>query len=937
MESGSLVERSAEVSVLQGALRRLLEQGQGGLVLVEAPAGVGKSRLLREAEALAIEGGARVLRARGGEQERQFAFAVVRQLLSAALAALPEEARVELVSGPGAAAAGLLDGSLPTPSLPAEQRTHAVLTALHGIALRVAAAAPTVLVVDDLHWVDEPSLRWLSFLCGRLGREPLLLVAATRPADGDPAVDPGLLAQIARDAGDLILRPTPLTAAGTARLVREAYGEAAAEFTDSCHEVTGGNPFLLRELLAGLAAEHVEPTSAGAERVGAVRPQAVASAVLRRIDSLSAAVRPVAEVVAVLGDASTIAAVAELAGLDRRTVLDAAAALGSVGVLARDGEELSFVHPIVRAAVYADLSSERRDGLHLAEAKRLHAAGAGAEAVASPLLACTPAGEAWVVERLREAARSAARHGAPDAALHFLRRALAEPPRPALRSALLLRLGAIEAGLGEPQGIQHMEAALGCAPDVAARGRAALELTRAYLVVGRIEDGRELLDSLVAELGEAETALARQLEAERASLSWFSPGARETRTTAVAASPVPTLDELMGFAFAALERALRCDPAPEAVELARRALADGRLVSQATSSPVPCLAAYVLTLAEEHAEAEAALQAIVAEGERRRSIPAVCGALGFRALLWIAQGELQRAVEDAERGLRAGDTGMLEISGAGMISALVDVGIARGELTSAAALLARNGVDGDLAENATQDVVLVARGRLRLAQGGTEAAIADFELCGERQARWGARNPAAVAWRGGLAAALLARGERGDRGRARELGAEEVELARAFGAPRAQARALMALAGTEAGKRRVELLEEAAELAGEAKVLRGQVALELGRALADRGARRPSREALRRAYRLGGADGVAAVAAAARAALDGRGASRGPGGGELTARERRVAGLARDGLTNRDIAEELGVAEKTVEVHLGNAYRKLGIRSRFQLGEALPD
>jgi DNA-binding NarL/FixJ family response regulator len=120
-------------------------------------------------------------------------------------------------------------------------------------------------------------------------------------------------------------------------------------------------------------------------------------------------------------------------------------------------------------------------------------------------------------------------------------------------------------------------------------------------------------------------------------------------------------------------------------------------------------------------------------------------------------------------------------------------------------------------------------------------------------------------------------------------------------------------------------------------VLRGQVALELGRALADRGARRPSREALRRAYRLGGADGVAAVAAAARAALDGRGASRGPGGGELTARERRVAGLARDGLTNRDIAEELGVAEKTVEVHLGNAYRKLGIRSRFQLGEALPD
>jgi DNA-binding CsgD family transcriptional regulator len=198
-------------------------------------------------------------------------------------------------------------------------------------------------------------------------------------------------------------------------------------------------------------------------------------------------------------------------------------------------------------------------------------------------------------------------------------------------------------------------------------------------------------------------------------------------------------------------------------------------------------------------------------------------------------------------------------------------------------------------------------------------------------------DPARLWWRSLKAVALDRLGRRGE---AIELAREELAVTRAFGAPWALGRTLRVLGALE-GDEGLDMLREAVD------VLEGSTArLEHAKALAALGsglrrARRPSeaREPLRRALELAGACGAAPVSELARSEL--RAAGSRPrrdalrGVGSLTPSERRVADLAATGRTNRDIAQELYVTPKTVEVHLSNAYRKLGIGSRRELGGAL--
>jgi DNA-binding CsgD family transcriptional regulator len=194
-------------------------------------------------------------------------------------------------------------------------------------------------------------------------------------------------------------------------------------------------------------------------------------------------------------------------------------------------------------------------------------------------------------------------------------------------------------------------------------------------------------------------------------------------------------------------------------------------------------------------------------------------------------------------------------------------------------------------------------------------------------------NPAVSPWRS-LKAEALAR--LGRRDQAAALAAEELELARRWGAPGALGRALR-VAGTLEGDAGLPRLEEAVG------VLEGSIArLEHAKALAALGsglrrARRPAdaREPLRRALELAAACDAPALAEHVRTELYAAGARPRTdalaGVAALTAPERRVADLAAGGETNRDIAQALYVTPKTVEVHLSNAYRKLGIRSRREL------
>jgi predicted ATPase len=186
-----LLEREAQVAALE-ALAEAAWGGGGRFAVIEGSAGIGKTRLLAEARAIGRSAGMRVLAARGGEFEGEFAYGIVRQLFEPLLASAAADLRAELLSGPATLieslfAAGPVAASHDVPA----EGSFAVLHGLYWLAANVAFDRPTLVAIDDLHWADTPSLRWLIYLIRRLEGVPLLVAAATRPPEGegrDPAL-----------------------------------------------------------------------------------------------------------------------------------------------------------------------------------------------------------------------------------------------------------------------------------------------------------------------------------------------------------------------------------------------------------------------------------------------------------------------------------------------------------------------------------------------------------------------------------------------------------------------------------------------------------------------------------------------------------------------------------------------------------------------------
>jgi DNA-binding CsgD family transcriptional regulator len=343
-------------------------------------------------------------------------------------------------------------------------------------------------------------------------------------------------------------------------------------------------------------------------------------------------------------------------------------------------------------------------------------------------------------------------------------------------------------------------------------------------------------------------------------------------------------------------------------------------------------AAYTLTSADRTALASRVLADALADAQS-------CGSrLGFaftsvnRALLHYHLGALGDAEADASSALSAlaWEGWLVQVVGVGIyVETLLD----KGDRASAAAVLEEYDLNGSLPESAQYQWVLSARGRLRLAQRDPSAVDDFLEL--ERRRQAGHLTPTCD---GNTCLALLMAGAQVE---ARRHAEANLDRARAWGAPSAVGAALRNLGVVQGGAAGVELLEQAVTVlqSSPARLQHARALIELGallRRLGRRGeARHPLRHGLHLATRCG------ATLWAERALDEIRAAGGRPrrpamlGHDALTATERRVATMARDGLTNRDIAQALFVTTRTVEGHLTHAYQKLGIRSRSQLGPAL--
>ncbi len=926
-----LLEREPELGAIEALIGPV--GGGGRLLALEGPPGIGKTALLTAAKGRGQAAGWRVLGARCSQLERSFSYGLVRQLFEPLLASAPADERSGLLAGAAALAASVFDPANVADD-PAGEVSLATLHGLYWLAANLAERQPLLLVIDDLQWSDLASLRWLAYLLPRMEGLKLLVIVAVR--SGAPGDEEALVAQIISDPLAAVLRPHALSVEGIVRLLTRTATDVEYGFAEACHQETGGNPLLAHELVRAIAADGLAPTLANAPRVPELGGRAGSRAVTVRLAGLSVDSIRLARAVAVLGDDADARLAGALADLDGRAVIEAARALAGVEVL-RPSAPFGFVHPLIAAAVYESIEPAERERGHARAARLLLDAGAEAERVAAHLLHSPPAGDSAVVAVLRRAGRRAASRGAAESAVTYLRRALAEPPPEDERAELLAELGTVEANVDGEAAVEHLRAARELSADPVQRARIALILGRALFFL-HDEQAEAMYRSALTELGNADAELRRLLEAGLIHACLFVPGrhasAQQYLEQVRGVLAGRTVGEKLLLSLLAMHDAVACMPASEVVPVARRALADGELVRAEVSAGVLPLCT-VLGMADL-AEVEVVFEDVLAEAHHGGSTLTYAATKAFRAQSLLWRGDLAGAEADSREALSVTNSWGATARFAGhAIAFLADSLIEQGRLDDAAAVVERA---SSLPPSARMLYLRHTGARLRILRGDPAGGAADLLDACHSFDLVDSRNPALIAWRSPAALALL---ELGERAEAQRLAAEELELARRWGAPRALGVALRT-AGLVAGdKPGLALLDEAVEVLSDtpASLEHAKARTALGAALRRAGQRVQAREHLRRAVVLATICGATGLVERTETELLATGARPRrvalSGVESLTPSERRVAELAAQGPTNREIAQALFVTQRTVEVHLTSVFRKLEISSRSQLPGAL--
>ena len=936
-----LLERDDLLQAITAVLDAL-DAGSGEALLLEGHAGMGKTRLHEAALDEARRRGVRVLRAAGAELEQNVALGMAGQLVRALLRELPEDARRAFLAEAPERVRSLAGrrADLPEPDEPTD------LTASHGLFAAMAGAAetrPTLLAIDDLHWGDVASLEFVLYVLHRLDELPVALVMTRRP---DPAGEPSEpLDRISTHPRVRLESLSPLGVEAVEELARDALGERAdPALAEVSLEVTGGNPFYLRELLLALAED---PGASGPEltrRTQALAPGAVTRSLRVRVGRLGPDAAALARAVAILGADVPLRRAAALAGLPIDAASAAADALAGVEVLLAR-EPLRYVHPLVQHAIAQDIPPFDRGSRHLDAARLLDVDGEDVELVAAHLLLGHAGADPWAVEQLRAAAREAR---APQPAVRYLQRALEEPPTPELRPEVLAELGAAEAALGEATSAEHLAQAMAGTTDPRRRGELALELGHALDAQGRHEEAARVYDNALSELP-ADTAkpeeleLRDQLEASFITTASIIPDLqpvaveRSARVVENAVKGPTTQGQRLLLAQAAIHATTTGESAHNAIELAERAWDRGRILANANPQWIGWRMVAAAFLLNGELESSLLVADAAMADARRRAWP-----LGFatasyvRGLPLLWQGRATDALADLELARDARRYGWHEFARSAAAHYALGL-VERDELDQAQAVLDEDGPLGEPQD--IEDVLrLYSLAELRLAQRrageAQEAALTVGEI-GERTVRYLGYCP----WRTTAAQAALMLG---DSDRALELAREELARAERTDVLHMRIRARRVLAQCEQGGKGLRTLRTAVRLGSHAPSR-----LESIRALVDLGAalRRENRRSEAREWLERGADraangGLAALSERARVELAATGARprrdallSGPA--SLTPSERRIAALAATGQSNREIAQALFVTPKTVEYHLRNTYRKLDIQTRQELADAL--
>ncbi|MGW5773637.1 AAA family ATPase [Streptomyces longwoodensis] len=901
-----LWERETATAAAEAALRRAA-RGQGSLLLVEGALGAGKSAFLDSLTSLSDRHGALVLAAHASPSEEGFEYGVVRQLADACP---PLGAR-----WPADSFAALVDVAAP--------------------------GRPLVITVDDLHWCDAASLRaLLTVLAPGVPGGVVLVVSVL---SGHVRVGrPRLRAVLARATSTVDL--CPLGPRSVRALAEDAYGTPVEEpFARALHTASGGSPLVVHGLLDEAVYRGLDPAGAHAPAIAALRPDRVRRRLASYLDTQPADVRRAAHALAVLGTAADPALLDALAGLTGPARARAVASLRRSGLVGGDGSVLGSV---LRDLLVEAMPADQRSALHGAAAALLYRAGYPAETVAEHLIAVPALHGGRTVALLRAAADSALHRGSPRSAARYLRRALVNvPSADPERARLLVDLATAERSFAPAASLRHVVEALPLLRDAHERAAALARLGPLHLdpAAFRIRSTfRRLIHDLrrcppaerpPAISEEVDRDLLLRLRARAYVLSTDDRDAHAMLSAFQGLGPDPATRTPGEREMAAslIHHALVTNSAP-----ARRLAAlAARLLQREPAAPdrihtVLPLALNVLAATGHPGDAAAWLRAAAPAAARQGAEAELVVIRATQALVALAAGRPGRARREAqaiEAGAEGGDGDLPPVC----LAAVALIALDTEEPERAERLLARHPLH---AEDPQLTALLhAARGALSARGGDPRTALHRFRTAGHVLEQIGWRNPVMLPWSG---CAALMHHRLGEDEEAVTAARQDVERARAFGAPLPLGRALGVLGRVTAGRAGTERLEESV-----AVLEQGSSPYELSRALHALGGRPeqdPARRLAlcRRALELAVDCGAPWLADRVRRRLDDtRAETAASSADHLTPSERRVARLAASGLSNSAISLRLGISSRMVERHLTQSYRKLDIPGKTHLPYAL--
>ncbi|MFJ3669870.1 ATP-binding protein [Streptomyces sp. NPDC090106] len=824
--SAALWERDEEVRGIERAIEALCADrtSSGSVLVFRGEAGLGKTALLGEVRRIAEEHRCTVWSARGGETLRSVPFNVVRQLLQPALVSLmPEEAREYLgdwydIAGP---ALGMTE---PGEGRPDPQNVcDGLVAAVRRLARR---DYPLVLVVDDAHWADQETLRWLAAFAERLDDLSVLVVVARRPGEvaGESARH---LDAVAAAAGAPVTTLSALTPAATEGLTRATLGaHADAPFCRQVWAVTGGNPYETVELLAKVQDSEIEPVESQADELRALNRSARGGGLVTRLKALGVEATQFAWAAAILGTGISVELVATLARLSPDNAARCAELLRTARILTEpdpaagpiDDGDLEFVHPLIATAVYNSIPSSYRTAMHGIAAQVVTDSGLGAAMASRHLLQVHPDDDAELVEQLREAAREHLAVGAPEAAVRCLERALKEPPRQERHARVLYELGCATLLTAPATTIDHLQSALAMPGlDSDERVEAVFRLSQALLHNDQLEDAVRTVE---AEAARREPGPA-QLRLHAVQYMWegihageaSSPGRSERLAELAATCTGRDNSERALLILRGFDAMTHGENAELVVELSDRALVNGRLAPGLgwtdTEWGVEILmmlaSSYTYTDRLDRAESlfQEALRTYVSAGWSGGHLALAHAFLGFalrrRGLLREAEETLRESLRIAERVGRG-----LPLYWSASCN-LVDTLLARGHVSEAWEVAEQYGFAPPYPSTIVLPDPRSVRGRLLLAVGRTKEAVHELEGAEKAAAARGHFNPVMVPWELDLARALVVE----DPARAARLAADARKAAERFGTDTAIGEALRCAAALETGERAVRLLSQA--------------------------------------------------------------------------------------------------------------------------------